>query len=60
MKGEEEVAGMVAIGLVVMVCLVEGEENVAVLVDRDLVELVALIRLYPAKSTEAEVLEVEA
>ena len=53
---------MVAVGLMVMVCLVEREENMAVFVDRDrdLVELLALVRQYPVKPTEAGVLEVEA
>jgi len=59
MEREEEEEGVAAVGLVAMACLVEGE-NVAVLMDLKLVELVALVRLYPAKSAESEVLEVQA
>jgi len=44
MEEEEEEEGVVAVGLVAMVCLVEREEHVAVLVDLDLVELVAMVR----------------
>jgi len=36
--------GVVAVGFVAKVCLMEREENVVVLVDLDLVELIALVR----------------
>ena len=45
----ESEEGAVAVYLVAAVCLVEEGENVTDLVGRDLVELFALIRLYPAK-----------
>ena len=58
MEGEEEVE---TVGLVVMVHYVEGEEGkVTTLVDREFIELAALVCLYLRKSTEVEALEVEA
>jgi len=55
----EEGTTVVAVDLVAL-CLVEGGENETDLVGRGLVELVALVCLYPVKATEeAFALEVE-
>ena len=63
-EGAEGVEGSVVVDLVAAERLVEEGENVTDLVGRGLglveLELFALVRLYPAKSTEAEMLEVEA
>jgi len=72
---EEEEDGVMALGLVVRLVVVrlegaeeaegvvrlvaEIEENVTDLVGRDLVDLVALVRLYPVKVAEGETSEVE-